>query len=73
MDWKTLREYLACLGLPTKAKELSIEDSEMVNAVIKGLEIGKMRKRYTILDFYAEKEKLNESSVYSILKETKLL
>jgi glycerol-1-phosphate dehydrogenase [NAD(P)+] len=73
MDWRTLREYFSCLGLPTSVKELSIKDSEMVNAVLKGLEIGKMRKRYTILDFYAEKEKLDESSVYSILKETKLL
>lgn len=73
MDWKTIREHLSCLGLPTTVKELSIKDSEMVNAVLKGLQIGKMRKRYTILDFYAEKEKLNESSVYSILKETKLI
>jgi glycerol-1-phosphate dehydrogenase [NAD(P)+] len=73
MDWKTLREYFSYLGLPTNVRELSIENSEMVKAVLKGLEIGRMRKRYTILDFYAEKKKLDESSAYSILKETKLL
>lgn len=73
IDWKNFRENLAYLGLPTSIKELSLQDSEVVSAVIKGLEIGKMRGRYTILDYVESVDKLDKNSIYSLLKETKLL
>ncbi len=45
-DWKKIRDALRMIGAPTTARELGVEDEEIIMALTQA---HKMRKRYTIL------------------------
>lgn len=47
-NWKRIRETLSTIGAPTTAKELGVEENEIIEALVKAREIRK--NRYTILN-----------------------
>jgi glycerol-1-phosphate dehydrogenase [NAD(P)+] len=73
MDWQTLRQDLATVGIPTNAREFGISEEEIVQAVPKALELGRMRKRYTILDYVDRIVPVNKEFACSLLKKTKII
>ncbi len=65
-DHNKVRNYMKKLGLPTNAKEINVEKSMLIKALLAAKSI---RNRYTILD----EKKLNAKTAERLLKETKII
>jgi glycerol-1-phosphate dehydrogenase [NAD(P)+] len=67
MDWRRIKETLKKVGAPTTAKELGIEPTHVIEALVKASEI--RPDRYTILD----ERKLNYDSAEELARITGVL
>ncbi|MCS7368284.1 MAG: NAD(P)-dependent glycerol-1-phosphate dehydrogenase [archaeon GBS-70-058] len=67
-NWQRIKQTLSIIGAPTTAKELGIEENEVIEAIIKAKEIRK--DRYTILHekSLGWKEAENVASITGVIK-----
>ncbi|MFH0832445.1 MAG: iron-containing alcohol dehydrogenase [Candidatus Aenigmatarchaeota archaeon] len=65
-DWKSVREHLIRLGLPTNAKEIGIGEETLAMALVNAR---KIRERYTILN----EKNITRDEARKILKEVKII
>jgi glycerol-1-phosphate dehydrogenase [NAD(P)+] len=65
-DWQTIKDVLQVAGLPVTAKEIEIDKSVLIEALVRARSI---RERYTVLD----EKKLAKKSAEDVLKKVGII